>query len=234
MPHAPNSAGPTRKRNRKDDATESVVENIIRRIQLNIQNAAYAPGQRLIEADIQSMMGASRGPVREAIKRLSAEGLLEVTHQKGARVKQLTREEVEGLYDVREVIEGLAARRAAKNYKNPSFRKQLKALDREFDEQYDGSPQTYMQYNERFHAFIVSQSNNTYVTRLVHNMRIPIVMLRLVSLIDRTFVERAHADHLEITKQLLSGDEDKAEKAMRKHIRATKQTVLAKATFILE
>lgn len=226
---------PTVSKERGDAAAsppESVVEAIIRRIKLNIRNGGYAPGQRLIEAEVQQMAGASRGPVREAFRRLSAEGLLEVFHQKGARIRKLTREEVEGLYDVREVIEGLAAHQAARHHKSPDFRKQLAAIDRQFVQNYDGSAQTYMEYNERFHEFIVRQSNNAYLERLVQNLQIPLVMLRLFSIIDRSFAERAHREHAEIMKHLLRGDSAQAEKAMRKHIRITKETVLLKATLL--
>src|SRR5262245_60220482 len=123
---------------------ESRVETIIRHIKLNIRNGGYAAGQRLIEADVQRLTGASRGPVREAMRRLGAEGLVEIHHQKGARVRRLTRTEVENLYDVRAVIEGLAAQRAATHYKDPQFRNGLRALEKSFAKDFDGSPQSYM------------------------------------------------------------------------------------------
>jgi DNA-binding GntR family transcriptional regulator len=210
----------------------SVVEKIIARIKLNIRNGGYAPGQRLIEADVQHLTGASRGPVREAMRRLAAEGLLEILHQKGARIRKLTREQVEQLYDVREVIEGLAARQAALQFNSPAFRKGLSELEKQFARDYDGSPQTYMNYNERFHEFIVEHSNNAHLERLHKGLQISIVMLRLFSAVDREFVTRAHREHLEITRYLLRGEGAKAERAMRKHVRSTKATVLAKAHFL--
>ena len=218
----------------KTSSNESVVEAIIRRIKVNIRNGGYAPGQRLIEVDVQLMTGTSRGPVREAMRRLAAEGVLEILHQKGARVRKLTREDIEGLYDVREVIEGFAAGRAATQHKIPSFRQRLKDLDKEFVEKYDGSPQSWMDYNEHFHDFIVSQSSNIHLERALKNLQIPMVMLRLASFIDRDFVARAHSEHREITKHLLAGDSVKAERAMRKHVQLTKQTVLARAMLLAD
>jgi DNA-binding GntR family transcriptional regulator len=207
----------------------SLVETIIDRIKLNIRNGGYAPGQRLIEAEVQEMTGASRGPVREAMRRLAAEGVLEIPHQKGARVRKLTHMEIEQLYDVREVVEGLAARQAAMQSNSPAFRKGLADLEKQFVRQYDGSPQTYMDYNERFHKFIVAHSNNAQLERLISGMQISVAMLRLFSVIDREFATRAHREHLEIAKYLLRGDAAKAEQAMRKHVRSTKETVLSKA-----
>jgi len=212
--------------------SESVVEKIIRRIKLNILNGGYAAGQRLIEADVQRMTGASRGPVREAMKRLAAEGLLEIFHQKGARVRHLTREEIENLYDVRELMEGLAARKAAAYARDPQFRKQLSEVERSFSENYDGSPTSYMKYNERFHHLIVGRSGNSQLVMLVGSLQIPVVMLRLYTIIDRKFVEAAHHQHLDIVKALLSGDGGKAERAMRRHIRSSKASVLERAKLL--
>ena len=222
------------RRDKPDIAAESIVEVIIRRIKHDIRVGGFAPGQRLIEADVQQMTGASRGPVREAMRRLSAEGLLEMQHQKGARVRSLTREEVEHLYDVREVIEGFAAERAALQFEKASFRKTLADIEKSFDRDYDGSAQTYMDYNEHLHRFIVEQSRNAYVERVVRDLQIPLVMLRLYPIIDRTFVMRARREHAIIIEHLLDGDGPRAGKAMRQHIRSTKRTVLAKATLLTD
>ena len=230
MPRQRTSAGKLRSDGELHPTADgSLVEKIIARIKLNIRNGGYAPGQRLIEADVQQMTGASRGPVREAMRRLAADGILEILHQKGARIRKLTHTEIEQLYDVREVVEGLAARQAAAQFNNPAFRKGLADLEKHFVRQYDGSPQTYMDYNERFHQFVVANSNNAHLKRLIDGLQISVAMLRLFSVIDRDFVARAHRGHLEVAKYLLRGDAAKAEQAMRKHVRATKATVLAKA-----
>jgi DNA-binding GntR family transcriptional regulator len=223
---------PSKKTSQPDIATESIVEVIIRRIKHDIRHGRFAPGQRLIEADVQQITGASRGPVREAMRRLSAEGLLEMQHQKGARIRTLTRDEVEHLYDVREVIEGFAAERAALQFENAAFRKKLTDIEKSFDKNFDGSAQTYMDYNESFHRFIVEQSKNAYLERIVHDLQIPLVMLRLYPIIDRAIIMRCRREHAIIAEHLLSGDAARAGKAMRQHIRSMKQTVLAKATLL--
>jgi DNA-binding GntR family transcriptional regulator len=205
---------------------KSVVESIIRRVKKDVQNGNYAPGQRLIEADLRHVTGASRGPIREAMRRLAAEGLVDIQHQKGARVRRLARREIENLYDVREILEGFAASRAAARSDNPAFRAGITKLEERFKKEFDGSPQTYMDYNGAFHAFIVQHSENADLVRLVSELHVPIFMLRLYHIIDRAFIRRAHDEHVEIVKHLLRGDGARAERAMRKHIRSTKATVL--------
>ena len=218
----------------KRPASVSVVETIIGRIKLDIRTGGYAPGQRLIEADVQRMTGASRGPVREAMRRLGAEGLLEIHHNKGARIRQLTRKEVENLYDVREVIEGLAAHRAAERADDPKFRKEIDRLETKFAQSFDGSAQSYMDYNARFHELIVKSADNAQLVRMVTELQIPIVMLRLYPIINRDFIARAHREHGEVIKYLLKGKGALAERTMRSHIRSTKSTVLKKATLLNE
>lgn len=210
------------------------MESIIRRIKQDVQSGNYAPGQRLIEADLQRATGASRGPIREAMRRLAAEGLVEIQHQKGARVRRLTRREIENLYDVREILEGYAASCAAAKSDDPTFRAGLTKLERQFKKDFDGSPRTYMDYNERFHAFIVGQSGNVDLVRLISELHVPIFMLRLYHIIDHSFIRRAHAEHSEITRHLLLGDAPRAGRSMRKHIRSTKATVLDRSHLPLD
>jgi DNA-binding GntR family transcriptional regulator len=69
-----------------------------------------APGQRLIENDIQRRYGVSRPTIREAVRRLAAEGLVELKHNSAATVRSLSRADVSSLFRIREVLEGLAAR----------------------------------------------------------------------------------------------------------------------------
>ena len=84
----------------------SAVERVIAFIRSGIRDGRFAPGQRLIESELQSSLGVSRGSIREAIRRLAAEHILQVELHKGARVRQLSAEEIKNIYQVREVLEG--------------------------------------------------------------------------------------------------------------------------------
>jgi DNA-binding GntR family transcriptional regulator len=89
------------------------VDFVVDEIREGILSGRYAPGQRLIGRDLTEYVGFSRGPVREALRRLSAEGLIEIVPNRGAVVRHLTRKQVEDLFVVRKNLEGLAARLAA-------------------------------------------------------------------------------------------------------------------------
>jgi DNA-binding GntR family transcriptional regulator len=216
-------------RRKADASSTSITGGIIEYIEDGVRTGRFAPGQRLIEAEVQLAVGSSRGPVREAMRRLAAEGLIEIPHYKGARVRRLSKEEVEDLYRVREVVEGLAARLAAKNMDEPGSRKALIRLESDFKTSFDGTPHAYMKYNQDFHHLIVAMSESEQLRRLVAQLQIPVIMVRLHTIIDRELIRRSLQQHQKIVKALLGGDPRRAERAMREHVRLTGTHVLRSA-----
>jgi DNA-binding GntR family transcriptional regulator len=202
----------------------SAVERVIAYIRHGIRDGHLAPGQRLIESDLQAALRVSRGPIREAVRRLAAENILRVELHKGARVRQLTQEEIRAIYDVREVLEGLACRLAAQNPEFPDAR--LKALEKEYDRNSDGTARSYLAYNESFHRLIVQSSRNPELIRLVENLQIPSFLLLVHVVTDAASITRARAEHRPIVKAILRRDGPAAERAMRAHIRNTKKFVM--------
>lgn len=92
-----------------------------------ISEGGYAPGDRVNENAIALAWGVSRAPVREALRMLETRGLVVITPQRGARVTSLSQDEVDYLFDIRSVLVGLAARRAAERF-DPSVAKTLESL----------------------------------------------------------------------------------------------------------
>jgi DNA-binding GntR family transcriptional regulator len=208
---------------KESSSSSSVVEGVIDHIRKGVEAGLFAPGQRLIENEIQQAAGVSRGPVREAMRRLAAEGLLEIQHQKGARVRRFTREEVEVLYDVRESVEGIAAKFAARYAKEGNLCRELESVVRS----YDGTAPRYMEYNEQFHELIVQMSQSQLLQAVLMQLRAPVSMRGIYRFADVIGIERAHQQHLAIVEAIKAGDEEGAERAMRAHTRSVKRAVLA-------
>jgi DNA-binding GntR family transcriptional regulator len=205
----------------------SAVERVIVFIRNGIRDGRFAPGQRLIEGELQAALGVSRGSIREAIRRLAAEHILQVELHKGARVRQLSADEIRNIYQVREVLEGLASRLAAENARPADANlKALAALEKEFDRDFDGTAQAYLRYNERFHRLILQMAGNAELSRLIGNLEIPSFILLVHVLVSAESIERARAEHRPIVQAILKRDGGKAERAMRTHIRRTHDSVL--------
>ena len=96
---------------------QSLGGQIFNRIRNDILSGNYAPGEELKEATLGKQLGVSRTPVREALRQLDLEGLVEIAPNRGAKVIGISRKDVEDIYHMRARLEGLAARKAAENIK---------------------------------------------------------------------------------------------------------------------
>jgi DNA-binding GntR family transcriptional regulator len=209
-------------------STSSAVERVIAHIRRGIREGRFAPGQRLIESDLQATLGVGRGSIREAIRRLAADAIVEDQLHKGARVRQLSLAEIKDIYEIREILEGLACRLAAANLKARDAQK-LRAIERDFDQSFDGTTQSYLRYNEIFHAYILRMSGNAELIRIAENLYIPTFILLVDVLFEGFSIKRARAEHRPIVSAILKKDPAKAERAMRTHIRNTERSVLRRA-----
>lgn len=205
----------------------STVERVIAHIRGGIREGRFAPGQRLVEADLQSDLKVSRGPIREAIRRLAADRVVEIELYKGARVRRVSAAEIQAIYEIREALEGLAARLAAQNFTKADTR--LKTLQKEFDESFDGTAQSYLRYNERFHRLIVEMSSNAELRQLVETLQVPSFILLVHVLVDSRSIARARAEHRPIAAAIHRNDAAAAERAMKSHIRNTLRFVMREA-----
>jgi DNA-binding GntR family transcriptional regulator len=175
-----------------------------------ILNGAYAPGYRLVELHIAQELGTSQGPVREALRDLEALGLVESESYRGTRVRQFTEQEIEEAYQVRSVLEQLAAELAA-----PAFRGNTAELELEVEgfiqAAKDRDVKQYSARDMEFHRKIVNASGN----QLLANMWNAVVLeskfrFTLIHRIGEDELENLAAAHIPIMNALKEGDGIKA------------------------
>lgn len=194
------------------------VSDIVTWIRERIRSGRFVPGQRLVEADIMRELSASRSRVREALKRLAAEGVVAIEEFKGASVRHLTRAEIVQLYRARMALEGLAAGDCAANA--PSELKQrLARLQKELNSlEHSGNHERFARLNDEWHRLIVEGSGNAYIQSFVERLRIPVYRLLFSTFYGAGRIDNANADHRLITRAIVSGRAKEAEKLMRQHI----------------
>jgi DNA-binding GntR family transcriptional regulator len=88
----------------------SLRDQAVHALRTMIVNGAMAGGERINEAELAATLGISRGPLREAIQRVGAEGLIEFQRNRGAFVREIALEDIEDMYEARVIIESMAAR----------------------------------------------------------------------------------------------------------------------------
>lgn len=195
----------------------TVVDYTIDALREAIRSGRLAPGQRLIVADVTAMLSVSAGPVREAIRRLTGEGLIEIVPHKGASVRRITPGDLKEIYELRGAIEGLAARLAAE--RTPTFLDELTAVMEEMDELAGAEDvEGFLRNNTSFHELVYRMSGNVRVRTLASQLILPIYQLRLPQRMNLAALHLSHSEHREIVAALMKGDGEGAETAMRRHI----------------
>lgn len=203
----------------------TVVEYAIAALREAIREGRLEPGQRLVVAEVTRMLGVSNGPVREAIRRLTGEGLVEITPHRGASVRRFDSCDVREIFEVREVLEGLAARLAAARIDVGDHRPRLAALQAQAD-QVLADGRGYVGHNQAFHELIYEMAGNERVREQSRQLTLPIYRLRYHYLIDVGYARMSAAEHRMIAEAILDGDPLRAERVMRNHIRNSGNAML--------
>ncbi len=197
---------------------ETVVEYAIRALRDAIREGRLAQGQRLVVADVTKMLGVSNGPVREAIRRLTGEGLVEITPNRGAAVREYNSRDVAEIFQVREVLEGLASRLAAENIGKDDNRKRLRKSVAEMRTVLR-TGQGYVSHNQSFHELIYDMAGNTLVREQSRQLVLPIYRFHYHSFMDPAYAEVSAAEHQSIADAISDADGPRAEQLMQDHIR---------------
>ncbi len=192
--------------------------NVVEWVRERIRTGRLVPGQRLIEADIVRDTGASRGKVREALKRLETEGLITIEEFRGASVKRLGPDEVRQIYRTRMVLEGLAAHDFAASA-DTQRKQQLCALQAQLDgSERKGDHDGFARANDAWHRLIIEGSGNAYVAQFVTRLAVPVYRLLFATFYATPRIALANADHRVVTAAIAEGRAKDAERAMRAHI----------------
>jgi DNA-binding GntR family transcriptional regulator len=200
--------------------TGETVERIAAELKTRILEGRLVPGQRLISRDIVDQLGVSRGSLREAFRRLEADGLVDVVPNRGAVVRSLSAAEVAHVYQIREALEGYAARMAAQNIDVGDNRASFTAVleqGRVHNERPDF--QRFIVDNRAFHQEIVRMCGNPQLGELIDKYQLPVFMIQLRQLIGSAqMMKNALAEHEDIAAGILAGDADVAYQAMKRHL----------------
>ena len=199
---------------------DTVVDAIVSGIRLG----RFVPGQKLVEADLTQSIGVSRGPVREALKRLAAEGIVSLTRHRGAYIRVLTRAEVDQTLVVLEVLTGLMARLAAETVRRGGHAAKMREAFRWLAIYKAGSDSGIEQIEKRRHFYdtLTEIGGNQELDRIMPAMQIH--LLRMQTLPYQTAEDKRLQllSYSEVTEAVLAGNPKLAEQAMRKHLRRTR------------
>ena len=186
------------------------------RLIAEIRAGKLRPGDRLTETDLAARLGISRTPVREAIRLLEADGLVDHQPRAGARIRRLDHAEVTELYEMRAVLEGTAARFAARAAYDSELA-DLRAINADFAAA-RGNPEALYHANRQFHAVLLTAARNRFLLRATEAVQKTLLILGRSTMEEAERADSAAAEHAAILAALEAHDGAAAEAAMRAHI----------------
>lgn len=211
-------------RKAKLERPRSLRDQIHERLRAAILSGELVPGAPIIEADLAAALGASRTPVREALRRLESEGLVEPRGLRGSVVRELRADEIVCIYEIRELLEGLAAQRASRTLGDRDY-KELESLVRRMQASL-GDPVAFERADTAFHDYLVEHADGPRLRRMLTDLREEIVTWRFLSLSSLERRKATIREHKAMIAAMRSRAEDVIMAATSLHIRHARDSVL--------
>ncbi|MFC2993435.1 MULTISPECIES: GntR family transcriptional regulator [Halomonas] len=207
----------------------TLAERVFQQLQDAIVRGELPPGSKITEPGLSKAFGISRGPLREAMRRLEAHRLIERVPHVGARVIKLSMEELLELFDVREALESMAARLAAEHMTAAEIAglRELLAMHERQTDLKKGEAYFQREGDLDFHYRIVQGSHNRMlVTMLCDDLYYLVRLYRTQFSATGSRPQRAFVEHHRIVDAIEAGDAELSELLMRRHVSASRANVV--------
>jgi DNA-binding GntR family transcriptional regulator len=199
-------------------------EAVYLRLKEEIENGDFEPGQALTEFMLVEHTGASRTPVREALRRLAAEGLVNIAPRVGATVARISLRSVRELFDYRRVLEPAAIRMVVEEAAvEPAIAGRFADIDARFaalaeSPRAEGFIDEYRRLAEEFDTALIECTPNAHLSRAVRELRPHTARLRRIAHAKRDRLMEAIGEHRQMCKAIADGRADAAAEALRLHL----------------
>lgn len=208
----------------KVSTPDQVAAEIVR----GLYDGRFVPGQKLTELDLTRSLGVGRGAIREAFRRLAAEGIISINLHRGAYIRSLTRGEVGDILQIVEALNTLSARLAAERVSRPEDKKALRDTLARFAKSLDAeAPFERARIRNSFYRQIAQLSGNAELVRLIPSVQTHLIRVQFRAAYGAAAERRHVKDYQAVIDAILARDSAKAEQAMRQHIRRTAKAIMS-------
>lgn len=206
-------------------------DQVYSQLRSDIESGTLAPGQTLAETELVVYTGASRTPVREAIRRLASEGLIDLEPRRAPTVSRISLRSARALFDFRRILEPAAIRLVASRAENDArLVEAVRALRDRFtqlaDQEY--SPEFTEQFTAataEFDRLLAANTPNEYLSRSIADLRPHSARLRHIAHSDRSRLHESIAEHQRMCDAVIAGDATAAADAMTVHLQHVDQAI---------
>ena len=202
-------------------------ERVASSITKGVLRRHYVVGQRLIESDLTHQLGVSRSTVREALKILAANGVVELVPHRGAVIRGLSLTDAEKLLALLEVLTGLAARLAADNIDRGQNRKLFMAAAKPLiDARSTNELDRILDERARYYQTMLDIADNSELRRAMPMPRAHLFRTQFYGFLSKVDLRAMVTEYRNITKAILAGSGAKAELYARRHLQRTAERTL--------
>jgi len=198
-------------------------QKIVEDLKASIASGAFKPGQRLVEIHLSSVLGVTRGKIREALRKLEQDGFVEIIPNVGARVAEFSQKDIEHIYDLMSVVEGLAVR-VITPFMTDEQLKRIEALIHKVEAAHKPTP--FFELNNELHSFLITLSENDHLIKLSENFMFRIRYLNLQCLFSPGQMAASVKEHRKIFEAMKARKAVKAEQLMRNHLLCAKNRLI--------
>ena len=191
-----------------------------------ILSGELAPGAKLTEATLSERLGVSRGPIREAFRRLEETGLVRQEKNRGVFVRDIPLDEAAEIYDLRAVMDEFAGRRLAQAITAEQSRALRAIVERMEQAARAGDADAYHLLNLEFHDRLVEFAGNRKMASAYRRLVKELALARRRNLSEQQALSQSAAEHRQILKVIASGDAEAAGRALYEHAECSKQRML--------
>ena len=192
-----------------------------------ILTGKLVPGERLMENQLAEKLGVSRTPVREALRMLELENLVELVPRKGAQVLDMSEKDITNILEVRSALEGLATSLACKKMTKEDLQ-QLKSMEVDFEKAVaDNDVEHFVDIDEDFHDLIFAVTENDKLISIFRNLRIQLYRYRMAQAKNNeTSMSTIVAHHRSIIRAIENHDAEEGASIAQGHIKYQTESIL--------
>lgn len=212
---------------RIERSSQSLRERVIEVLRTTIRRGDFAPGERLIERRLCDLLGVSRTVVREALRQLEADGLIDNLPYRGPAVALYSREKIIEIYDVRSALEARAAELFAERAGDADVASLVDVLGDMEHLSADYDHQQYLALIERFYAVLLHGARNVLLRDMHASIRERALLMRTRATRHAIHLSETLAEKRRIVEAIVARDRQRACRATREHIAAALERVLA-------
>ncbi|HXE39030.1 MAG TPA: GntR family transcriptional regulator [Azonexus sp.] len=206
-------------------APTALYQEVAERLRQRIFNHELTPGTWIDEQKLAEQYGISRTPLREALKVLASEGVVELKPRRGCYVTEISRQDMDDIFPLMAMLEGRCALEAVRRAK-PADLRALKAIHERLEvAAKDGRIDAFFEANQEFHRLIQELANNRWLLSVIQDLRKVLKLSRLHSLSLEGRLQQSLEEHRAIMAAFEANDAEQAEKHMQDHLLSSRQAL---------